>query len=230
MYSRKLNGRVYTFGVSGKLWRNALVMYDHQTGSYWSHFTGESIWGPMKGESLRMLTSVPRAKWKKWREEHSETLVLSVEGREDVWEDAYAEYHHSSRTGLFDTEQSDRRLWVKDMVVGVVVADSVKAYPFKAFKKTSLLQEEFAGVPLLVFHDKADLASAVYDRRTQDGALLSFPEKQKTHLVQDESGRTWNLLTGQAGDGSQLRQLIHLDVYWFAWVDYYPHTELYKPD
>ncbi|MCA9926812.1 MAG: DUF3179 domain-containing protein, partial [Anaerolineales bacterium] len=31
VYSREINGAEYTFGVSGKLIRNVLVMYDRQT-------------------------------------------------------------------------------------------------------------------------------------------------------------------------------------------------------
>jgi hypothetical protein len=33
VYARQVEGTVYTFGVSGKLIRNAMVMYDHQTRS-----------------------------------------------------------------------------------------------------------------------------------------------------------------------------------------------------
>ncbi len=28
VYDRKVNGQILTFGVSGRLWKNALVMYD----------------------------------------------------------------------------------------------------------------------------------------------------------------------------------------------------------
>ncbi|MBI3286672.1 MAG: DUF3179 domain-containing protein, partial [Chloroflexi bacterium] len=35
MYARRIGGEEYTFGVSGKLIMNTLVMYDRQTGSLW---------------------------------------------------------------------------------------------------------------------------------------------------------------------------------------------------
>ena len=43
MYGREINGRVHTFGVSGKLIMNALVMYDHQTDTLWSQFLSRGV-------------------------------------------------------------------------------------------------------------------------------------------------------------------------------------------
>ena len=40
MYAREIEGRELTFGVSGKLIMNALVLYDRQTDSLWSQFLG----------------------------------------------------------------------------------------------------------------------------------------------------------------------------------------------
>ena len=78
MYSRELDGKTYTFGVSGKLWRDALVMYDHQTRTLWSHITGEAIEGALKGKRLTVLSSMPRIAWKEWKQHYPETKVLSV--------------------------------------------------------------------------------------------------------------------------------------------------------
>ena len=49
MYSRIVNCKEHTFGVSGKLIMNALVMYDHQTDSLWSQFLGEAVQGASGG-------------------------------------------------------------------------------------------------------------------------------------------------------------------------------------
>ena len=52
MYSREIDGQVYTFGVSGKLWRDALLMYDHQTRSLWSHITGQAVERYLPGKTV----------------------------------------------------------------------------------------------------------------------------------------------------------------------------------
>jgi hypothetical protein len=227
VYSRRLNGNVHTFGVTGKLWRNALVMYDHQTGAFWSHFTGEAILGPEQGARLRMLTSLPGVRWKDWHTEHPGTLVLSVGGREDEGEDTYDDYHRSGRTGLFEPGHRDRRLKAKERVVGALVGGRAKAYPLKAFKETPALQDDVADTPVLVFHDRETLASAVYVRRAEDGTVLTFPHPPQGHHITDGAGRTWNLLTGRGEGGAQLRQLPHVNAYWFAWADFHPDTDLF---
>ena len=42
VYAREVNGEELTFGVSGLLLRDALVMFDHQTDSLWSQFIGKA--------------------------------------------------------------------------------------------------------------------------------------------------------------------------------------------
>jgi hypothetical protein len=44
-FNRRIGTRVLEFGTSGKLYRSALVMYDRQTESLWSQFTGKAIAG-----------------------------------------------------------------------------------------------------------------------------------------------------------------------------------------
>lgn len=58
MYAREVEGRTLTFGVSGKLILNALVMYDRQTDSLWSQFLGVAVQGPLAGTKLEVLPSV----------------------------------------------------------------------------------------------------------------------------------------------------------------------------
>ena len=125
MYSRDLEGKTYTFGVSGKLWRDALLMYDHQTRSLWSHITGEAIQGPLKGKQLQPLASMPQIAWKTWQTNYPNTRVLSVPFRDGMREslsrDVYQRYHTSQDTGVSGTEYTDNRLPNKSLVIGVQV-------------------------------------------------------------------------------------------------------------
>ncbi len=125
MYSRELDGKTYTFGVSGKLWRDALLMYDHQTRSLWSHITGEAIQGPLKGKKLKPLTSIPQIEWQTWMKNYPNTKVLSVfvrgSMRESISRDSYERYHASKDTGVSGTSYTDKRLPNKSLVIGVQV-------------------------------------------------------------------------------------------------------------
>ena len=140
MYSRELDGKTYTFGVSGKLLRDALLMYDHQTHSLWSHITGEAVQGELKGKQLKMLAGTPRIAWKDWKRNHPLTKVLSVANDprrpgkqiQDIRTDNYAAYHASLDAGISGTQYTDKRLMNKELVVGVHINQGYRAYPFRA--------------------------------------------------------------------------------------------------
>ena len=239
MYSRELEGKTYTFGVSGKLWRDALLMYDHQTRSLWSHITGEAIQGPLKGKKLKPLASMPKITWKTWMENFPNTKVLSVPFRDDMREsirrDIYEWYHKSQDTGVTKTEYTDKRLSNKSLVIGIQVADKngkihYRAYPLTEFSERSLIHDTINGVPLLIFHDKDSFATAVYNR-TVGGEVENFIHKGG-YIVEDSPGRHWNLVTGKLKLSKHidvsLERIAAVNIYWFAWARYYPQTTIYR--
>jgi len=57
VFDRRLDGRVFTFGTTGKLRHSDLVMYDRQTESWWQQFLGEGIVGAYTGAVLKTLPS-----------------------------------------------------------------------------------------------------------------------------------------------------------------------------
>ncbi len=75
-YERRLGGEIVDFGTSGLLYRSALVMYDRQTESLWSHFTGEAVAGELTGERLETVP-VSTVAWEDWRDTNPDGLVLS---------------------------------------------------------------------------------------------------------------------------------------------------------
>ena len=67
MYGREINGELLTFGVSGKLIMNALVMYDHQTDTLWSQFLRRGVKGKLAGTELEVIP-VTQTTWAAWLE------------------------------------------------------------------------------------------------------------------------------------------------------------------
>ncbi len=238
MYSRELDGGTYTFGVSGKLWRDALVMYDHQTRSLWSHITGEAIQGVLKGKNLKILAAMPQIDWRTWRLNFPGTKVLSVPVDlfdktvtiEEQQRDSYAQYHAGPETGVSGTWYSDSRLNNKALVVGVKHQGQHRAYPFSAFGRQPVINDRVSNVPILVFHEKRSRATAVYNR-TLDGTPLEFAWS-RDYFAEDGSGTVWNLITGLATEGKykgkRLERLPSINLYWFAWARYHPDTTIYK--
>ena len=240
MYSRELDGKTYTFGVSGKLWRDALVMYDHQTRTLWSHITGEAIEGALKGKRLTVLSSMPRIAWKEWKQHYPETKVLSVsygprhqeQRMEERRRDNYAHYHASPETGISGTEYTDARLENKALVVGVRINDNTyHAYPFAHFEGKPVLNDQVDELPVLAFRDANSQATSVF-LRTVDGQPLTFEATSGYYAKDTQTGTRWNLITGEAVEGElkgkHLERLPSVNVYWFAWARYYPETTVHE--
>ena len=64
--------------MSGKLLMNALILYDRETDTLWSQFTGEALEGPLEGGRLRLVAS-ELTTWSAWKAQHPDTLVLNTD-------------------------------------------------------------------------------------------------------------------------------------------------------
>ena len=233
MYAREVAGRELTFGVSGKLIMNALVMYDRQTDSLWSQFLGVAVRGPLEGTPLLPLGST-LVSWKIWRELHPDTLVLDQGGRR---RDSYNGYYSSGSAGVIGETNADDRLGRKEFVLGLQLADRVRAYPFRYLNERPVVNERVGDTEVLVVFDRDGGGGAIFDR-TFNGRTLSFEpasgeEPGGPLLIRDlETSTLWSGLTGEAVSGplagTQLRSLSAFAVFWFAWTDFFPDTELFE--
>ena len=233
MYSRIVQGEEHTFGVSGKLIMNALVMYDHQTRSLWSQFLGRSVKGEFTGLSLDFVP-VTHTTWSAWLDTHPDTLVLDKGGR--YQRDTYDSYYRGNAAGVIVESQPDFRLHRKALVVGVDFDGSTKAYPFDDLQTVPTVNDTFGGQDILVFLERGTDTALVFDRAV-DGELLTFEVHQEgpgtQALLRDlETGSTWMALTGVAVDGPLkgvvLERVPSFLSFWFAWSDWNPDTELFE--
>ena len=75
VFDRRVDGRVLSFGTTGKLRHSDLVMYDRQTESWWQQFLGQAIIGTLSGTELVAVPSRLEA-WGRFRERHPHGQVL----------------------------------------------------------------------------------------------------------------------------------------------------------
>ena len=237
MYARDVGDRVLTFGVSGKLIQNALVMYDRETDSLWSQFLGYAVRGDFEGTKLGTIGS-SLVTWEEWRARYPETEVLDQGGRRG---DPYGGYYRNNSAGVLGESVRDDRLGRKEFVVGVQWGDSARAYPFRALNDEPVRNDHFEGRDIVVVFGQESADASVYSRDV-DGRALTFEIAYGELLdaagaavpMRDlETGSLWDGRFGTAVSGplagTQLEELPSLTVFWFAWTDFYPRTELFEP-
>ena len=236
MYARDIGDEVLTFGVSGKLIMNALVMYDRQTDSLWSQFLGVGVRGKFEGTRLEPL-GFSLTTWREWRDRHPDTLVLDQRGRRS---DPYGGYYTDGSAGVLGESVRDERLGRKEFVAGVQWDGGSKAYPFRHLNGDPIVNDSFRGTDLLIVFSADDATVAIYDRRV-GGRALTFERAIGANaggvpmpLRDRETGSVWSGRSGEAVSGElageQLTLLPSLQVFWFAWSDFYRETEFYEPE
>ena len=231
VYAREIGGVAHTFGVSGKLIMNSLVMYDRETESLWSQFIGEAVKGILAGTKLELLPSQITT-WSDWKSRHPDTLVLDT-GLSQAAGGRYQSYFRSPQAGTLGRSNFDDRLYPKEHVIGVFGQSSHKAYGYRYLVEDPLIHDTFEDRPILLTFNEDGAALSVFDR-TVNGQALTFEGTDDVLLMSDtETGSTWSMETGEAVDGplkgSQLATLSFTTSFWFGWADFYPDTEVYVP-
>ncbi len=235
---RRVDGTETTFGVSGRLWKSDLVMYDELTDSLWSQILAQAIRGPRTGDRIELVPSTLTT-WGAWREEHPGTRVLlpppisgtvgEDNGVRDYDRNPYAGYSENSRIGIGNNDFEDDRLHPKTMVIGVENGDVARAYPFPAVESAGgVVNDTVGGLPVVVAIDPG--GSLVAYERTVEGETLTFEGVDDRHLR--AGGSRWRVVSGLAIDGSfegtQLRRANDVSPeFWFAWAQFHPETEVY---
>ena len=151
-FDRRVQGRVLTFGVSGKLRNSDMVMYDRETQSWWQQALGVGIVGEMTGAELRALPTWMES-WDQFRARHPEGLVMAQPAHVRRYgSNPYVNYDSSPRPFLYSGEQPPHGIAPLARVVRV----GERAWPLERLAGAGELRE--AGV---VIRWEAGQASAL---------------------------------------------------------------------
>lgn len=100
-FDRRMNGRVLTFGVSGKLRNSDMIMFDRETESWWQQALGEGIVGEMTGTRLKQLPSWMEG-WAQFTARNPQGLVMAEpDWNRDYGRNPYRGYDSAARPFLY---------------------------------------------------------------------------------------------------------------------------------
>jgi len=227
VYDRTVNGQVLTFGTSGKLADDALVMYDRETGSEWKQPLGTAISGPLEGTELTALPASVMS-WEMYRTEHPDGVVLQPvhggptdpRGRSPraVYDmSGYNRYDGSDDFGLRAMRGEGRkRTWAREdidaktEVLGVVHENEAVGYPKSVIESEGgLVSDIVGGLDIIVVSSEHTLSAF-------ENPGYDFELGEET-LIAD--GISWDRTTGRSSDGRKLRRVPSRRLYAFAWQD-----------
>ncbi|HEY0140171.1 MAG TPA: DUF3179 domain-containing protein [Thermoanaerobaculia bacterium] len=216
---RASDGRTYTFGSSGLLYRSNKLMYDRQTETLWSQLTGEPVFGALVKKKLAPLTVLPLTftTWREWRAMHPKTRVLSLETgfvRDYSSGAAYSKYFSSPDLMFPVWKKAPAALANKEWVLVVPDGATRRIYPIDDLERLGVVHDG----------DLVLVGERVYRREGQrlrrDGADLV-----------DESGQRFTI-TEEAlvSSSTQLPRVAAHRAYWFGAAAFYPGAKVWQPE
>ncbi|MEX2405680.1 MAG: DUF3179 domain-containing protein [Candidatus Paceibacterota bacterium] len=156
VFDSEVDGTAYEFGVSGKLWKSNLLMYnrtsDPEDESLWSQVLGEAVVGPLTGTELKIIPA-NTVKYEDWLSNHPNTQILSRDtgASRPYGNDPYGNYYTSDSVS-FGATFNDDRLHPKDFVLGIEIDDQFKAYHKDALPIGTTV-DSFAGSSVSITKD-----------------------------------------------------------------------------
>ncbi|WP_310681338.1 DUF3179 domain-containing protein [Aliifodinibius sp. S!AR15-10] len=245
VFERTVDGEVLEFGVSGLLRNADLVMYDRKTETFWQQFTGRAIVGDYVPSRLKQIPS-QIISFKQFRDSYPDGKVLYRETGFDknYGSNPYAGYDDVDNPPAFLEGVETGKLPPMEKVIGVKMGKKTKGYPYSITKEEKVINDNFGNTQIVVFHmdgalsalDETAIAESREDgstgvfKRKIEGQTLTF-ELRSNNIYDIQTQSQWNI-TGKAVDGplkgTQLKTVTYGDYFAFAWLVFWPKTEIYK--
>jgi hypothetical protein len=232
-----VNGRDLHFYLAGINNQNFL-MRDKETGTWWQQITGKAIYGPLHGAALERVLS-DELTFGEWRTEFPDGEVLAPVAKYTKEYDSNWEPEVAKLPVVISFPGTE--LKSRDVVIGLTVDATARAYPWETFAKQSPVLDRVNGMPLLlvlgpdgksfrVFVSQIDGHDAEFF--LQANAQADAPaEKKAWTLLDTTTNSEWNFqgcATSGPAQGKCLARIPALKDYWFDWRNYHPDTTVYK--
>ncbi len=233
-----------TFGVSGMLRNSDMVMWDHETESWWQQITGEGIVGNYAGTDLELLPSL-LISFEQFATSYPEGLVLSTNtgAFRSYGSNPYVNYD-SSKPFLF-RGKTDSRLPAMERIININISGQDFIYPLSIIEQKGVINDSPNGNNVVLFFQKGvksamDKSEIKYSRDVGavtvyspvlNGEILTFTVKDKV-IKDTKTSSTWSI-TGKCIAGAlsseQLQPIIHGNHFAFAWLAVKPESQIYQP-
>ncbi len=234
VFRAEVNGRTLHFQYDRMVGANE-VQKDLETGTSWQQASGEAIDGPLKGTRLKLYPAV-RTTWAEWRKRYPHTTVLKpLPGYAERMANRSRRIKDVTRVGPEGTPDGalalDPRLPARETVAGLEVGRETVVYAFSQLRIARVVNDRVGGLPIVIVHQPSSDTTTAYEARAK-GKVLTFQaaNDDASSVIDRETRSTWNAyglcLEGPL-KGTQLKQVILVPQFWFAWSQFRPGTRVF---
>ncbi len=244
VFERKVDGHTLTLSISGFIRNADMILYDRETESWWQQLTGEAVVGDMVGKRLKQLPAqiVSFAQFASAYPQ-GEVLSRNTGYTRDYGRNPHAGYDDVNGRPIMFRGKADTRLRPMEKLIGVVIGDKAKAYPYAISHARRVIYDRIGSQEVVVFHadgaasalDAGDMkksrevgSTGVFDPQV-DSRRLQF-RYEAGQFIDAETGSHWDIL-GRAVSGKlrgkNLRKIAYGDYFAFAWFAFKPKSELF---
>ena len=255
VYLRKLeyDGKenIMEFEPSGMLRNSDMVMLDRNTETLWQQLMGVAIVGELDKKQLDILPSLIISV-EEFFNRYPQGKILSkktgfLDSEKHYGTNPYKNYDDKNSKPyerFFDSDKIDKRLPPMERIVDIENNSKYKVYTFKSIEKKGVINDTFESKEVVLFHqsgtvsildqeninESKDIGTiAVFNRKLEEKELTF--KKVKGTFKDMQTNSSWDI-TGYCFEGElkgkQLQIEPHSNHFAFAWLAFYPDTEIYK--
>ncbi len=235
----RAGGRRLTFEEEG-IYNGVFVMRDRETGTLWSHYTGEAFEGPLLGTTLDWVQT-DRARFDRLKEQWPDATLPVRNAMRMRPTPPASDRARAMGPGLppaFEPtmpESRDRRLRPHEHGLGVFAGGAHRFYPLDLLGSEAVVNDEVGGAPVVVLVQDGSEAAAAYSRCVGD-ELRTFEAAKWEGRAALRDVETKSIWTAQgeavrgSSKGQRLTPVRALVTDWYGWWAYFPKTTVRGPE
>jgi hypothetical protein len=245
-FKRSVNDKMLDFGTTGRLRYSNLIMYDHQTESWWQQATGDAIAGEYTGTQLEFYPA-SMISWEDFKKLHPDGRVLSRNTgfSRDYGKNPYFGYDNINQVPFLFNGTTPNQLPPMARVLTIDLKNEAVAYTYEILREMKVINDKVSGEAVVVLwaegtasaldtsdiSEGRDVGAAVAYSRLLDNQELTF-EFTDGKILDTQTASEWNIL-GHAIAGKlkekQLTTIVSINHFWFSWAAFKPKTRIYQP-
>lgn len=204
-------------------------MQDLQTESLWSQVNGECISGKLEGKKLTQFPAI-HTTYGQFKKLYPNGLLLK-KPEKGPEASPYASYFADrDKLGIFGRANTFQKLDGKDKILGLRLGEKNIAISEKFLIKDGYALITDVSPPVILTCGSKGKTVAAFSLKDLSAKDLKQLEISDLTIKHSKKNIVWNACTGKimSEKGEDLPMVPVITAYWFAWLSFFPNTDLIK--